>query len=160
MENRKVGYLLLGLSLLMVIIVFLFNNALQDIVTASCSLAGHESCEMEQIIQTSTYISLSLVGIIVLIAAILIFSKPEKELVIKKVKEKMKKRVFDLADLSADEKKAFAIIQRAVTIFQADLIEQSGVGKVKMTRILDRLEGKGFIERKRRGMTNIVVLKP
>jgi len=27
-----------------------------------------------------------------------------------------------------------------------------------MTRILDRLEGKGFVERKRRGMTNVVVL--
>ncbi len=159
MENRKVGYLLLGLSLLMVVIIFLFNNALQDIVTASCSLAGHESCEMEQTIQTSIYISLSLVGIIILVALLLIFSKPEKELVIQRVKEKMKKKFFDLADLSAAEKNVFSIIQKAQTIFQADLIEQSGVGKVKMTRILDRLEGKEFIERKRRGMTNVVVLK-
>ena len=40
----------------------------------------------------------------------------------------------------------------------ADLIEKTGFGKAKMTRIIDRLEGKGFVERKRRGMTNVVVL--
>ena len=44
-------------------------------------------------------------------------------------------------------------------MFQADLIDKSGLGKVKISRILDRLEGKGLIERKRRGMNNIVVFK-
>jgi len=39
------------------------------------------------------------------------------------------------------------------------LIEKTGFGKAKMTRIIDRLEGRCFVERKRRGMTNIVVLK-
>ena len=28
-----------------------------------------------------------------------------------------------------------------------------------VSRIIDRLEGKGFVERKRRGMTNVVVMK-
>ena len=50
-------------------------------------------------------------------------------------------------------------MQKQKTVFQADLIEQTEFGKAKMTRILDRLEGKGYIERKRRGMTNVVVLK-
>ena len=31
--------------------------------------------------------------------------------------------------------------------------------KVKVTRILDKLEGRGLVERKRRGMTNVVMLK-
>ncbi|HLD12138.1 MAG TPA: MarR family transcriptional regulator [Candidatus Nanoarchaeia archaeon] len=159
MENRKVGYLLLGLSVIMVVIVILFNIGLQEIVNASCSLAGHESCEMEQTIARQTYISLSIIGIIVLVGFLLIFSKPEKELVIKRILEKAKKKVFDTSDLSADEKKVFVLIRDARTIFQAELIEKSGMGKVGMTRLLDRLESKGFIERKRRGMTNIVALK-
>ena len=45
------------------------------------------------------------------------------------------------------------------TIFQPDLADKTGFSKVKVTRILDRLEGKQLIERKRRGMTNVVVLK-
>src|SRR3989344_4039026 len=105
MENRKVGYLLLGLSVIIIFIIFLFNGALQDIVNASCSLAGHDNCEMEQTIDRQTYISFAIVGILVLIALLLIFSKPEKELVIKKVKERLKKKVFDISYLSADEKK-------------------------------------------------------
>ena len=50
------------------------------------------------------------------------------------------------------------IIQENKTIFQAEIIEKTKLGKAKITRIIDRLEGKGFVERKRRGMTNIVVL--
>jgi len=114
---------------------------------------------MEQTIARQTYISLSIIGIIVLVGFLLIFSKPEKELVIKRILEKAKKKVFDTSDLSADEKKVFVLIRDARTIFQAELIEKSGMGKVGMTRLLDRLESKGFIERKRRGMTNIVALK-
>ncbi|MEK6845043.1 MAG: MarR family transcriptional regulator [Nanoarchaeota archaeon] len=50
-------------------------------------------------------------------------------------------------------------MQNNKAIFQAELIEKTKFGKAKITRILDRLEGKGFVERKRRGMTNIVVLR-
>jgi len=39
------------------------------------------------------------------------------------------------------------------------LMEELDVGKVKMTRMMDKLEAKQIIERKRRGMNNIVVLK-
>ena len=45
------------------------------------------------------------------------------------------------------------------TIFQADLMEKLETGKVGITRLLDKLEAKQLIERKRRGMTNIVILK-
>ncbi len=45
------------------------------------------------------------------------------------------------------------------TAFQSDLVEKTGLDKVKVTRILDRLEGKGLVERKRRGMSNVVILK-
>ena len=44
-------------------------------------------------------------------------------------------------------------------MFQADLIEKLNLGKVKVSRILDRLENKNLIERKRRGMNNLIVLK-
>jgi len=40
-----------------------------------------------------------------------------------------------------------------------ELMDKLEIGKVKMTRLLDKLEAKQFIIRKRRGMNNIVVLK-
>ena len=44
-------------------------------------------------------------------------------------------------------------------MYQSDVMKELELSKVKVTRILDRLEGKGILERKRRGMTNIVILK-
>lgn len=65
-----------------------------------------------------------------------------------------------MASLKAEEKKLYEITNgTGGAIFQADLVEKSGFSKVKVSRILDALEGRGLIERRRRGMTNMVVLK-
>jgi uncharacterized membrane protein len=62
--------------------------------------------------------------------------------------------------LKDDEKLLIEKIKESQgTIFQSELVEKTGMTKVKITRILDKLEGKGIIERKRRGMTNVVILK-
>ncbi|MFH1065473.1 MAG: hypothetical protein V1734_03145 [Nanoarchaeota archaeon] len=62
--------------------------------------------------------------------------------------------------LNEEEKKIIALLKEADgTMFQSDLVEKSGFTKVKITRILDVLEGKRLVERKRRGMTNVVILK-
>ncbi len=62
--------------------------------------------------------------------------------------------------MKPEEKKIYNILNGAEgAIFQAELVEKSGYSKVKVSRILDRLEGKGLVERKRRGMTNIVIAK-
>ena len=74
------------------------------------------------------------------------------------VKEKWDKLLAELSD--PDEK----IIVRIVidddgTIFQSQLVEKSGFSKSKVSLILDKLEARRILERKRRGMTNVVVLK-
>lgn len=62
--------------------------------------------------------------------------------------------------LQNDEKKVYDLILEAGgSIFQSELVSKTGFSKVKITRILDRLETRGLIERKRRGMTNLVALK-
>ncbi len=66
----------------------------------------------------------------------------------------------DLSKLNEEEKSLVKIVQAAGgSAYQGDLVKESGFSKVKTTRVLDRLEQKGVVERKRRGMTNIVVLK-
>ena len=76
----------------------------------------------------------------------------------RKIKERKKK--IDFSNIDKDEKKIVdLLLQEDNAMFQADLMEKLGIGKVKTTRILDKLEAKQIIERKRRGMNNIVVLK-
>ncbi len=160
MENKNVGWLIIGISALIVGIIFLFNNAMKRIIDAGCPMIhGGAYCPAYGTINQQTYLSLSIVGILAIIGIVLIFSKPTEKIVIKKVKEKNARKNINTNELKSEEKKVLELIQADKAIFQSDLIEKTGFGKAKMTRIIDRLEGKGFVGRKRRGMTNIVVLE-
>lgn len=66
----------------------------------------------------------------------------------------------DISKLTEEERKILEKIKEAGgSLYQSDIVKETGLSKVKTTRILDKLELKGIIERKRRGMTNIIVLK-
>ena len=69
-------------------------------------------------------------------------------------------RQIDLSKLDNDEKKVYGIIKsKNGSAYQSDLIKETGFSKVKITRVLDKLELKEVLERKRRGMTNLIILK-
>ena len=159
MENKHVGYFLLAVSIVIIIIVLMFDSALKEIVETSCGEVHSLVCPMNQSINQQTYLALSIVGIIIVLAIIMILTK--KEIVIKKVKGRQIKKRVDLSqlELKTEERQVLDMVTENKAIFQADLIDKTGMGKAKITRILDHLESKGLIERKRRGMTNVVVLK-
>jgi uncharacterized membrane protein len=156
MENKNVGMLIIGIAVVMVIIVLIFSSAVGNILGDACS-HGNE-CTMYQGLRVQTLLSLSIVAIIFVIGFIIMCSKPKEKIVIKKVKEPKKK--LDLSNLDKDERKVVdLLIEEGKAMFQADLMEKLEIGKVKTTRLLDKLEAKQLVERKRRGMNNIVVLK-
>ncbi len=159
MENKNVGYMLLGVSIVVIGIIFLFNDALRQIVNESCTMAGHDSCQMYDTITRQTYLSLGIVALLLIVSIVLILSKPYEKVIFRKIKEKKNEKKIDTSGLKNEEKIVLNLVKENGTIFQAELIEKTGFGKAKMTRIIDRLEGRGFVERKRRGMTNVVVLK-
>ena len=94
MENKYVGYLLMGISILVIIIILLFNSTLKEIVKDSCGEAHSLSCPMNKTVDEQTYIALGVVGILVIVSFILIFSKPQKEIIFKTrtVERKFKKK--------------------------------------------------------------------
>jgi uncharacterized membrane protein len=66
----------------------------------------------------------------------------------------------DLSKLDEEEKQVYDLVKsKDGSAYQSDIVKETGLSKVKTTRILDKLETNGILERKRRGMTNIVVLK-
>jgi len=162
MKNKHVGFLIMGISVIIAIIVMIFNLGLKKIVGLSCTHGA--SCSMYDTIAIQTYISLAIAGLIFLIGLFLVFIKEEEKVItkIKKIREKVevKRKPINYSKLNKDEKVLVKIIEAEEgSIFQADLVEKSEFNKVKVTRLLDKLEGRQIIERKRRGMTNIVVLK-
>lgn len=160
MKNRSVGFLVTGIAVVIGVIVWIFNIGLKDIVGETCTHGP--TCSMYDTIAVQTYVSLAIAGLVLVIGLFLIFAK-ENETIIMKTKTLTKiekKKPLDLSKLDKQEKEAVKLIQQENgTIFQADLMERLGIGKVGMTRLLDKLEAKQIIERKRRGMNNVIVLR-
>jgi uncharacterized membrane protein len=168
MRDRNVGIVVIGIALLIGFIIWAFNRAMTKIVSESCSHGT--SCPMWGTINFQTNVSIGVMVFVILVGLYLIFfAKEEKitETKIVKVKEQIKPKEVTkenyqkvMSELIDDEKLVLEkIIEAEGTIFQSDLVDKSGFTKVKVTRILDKLEGKAIIERKRRGMTNVVILK-
>lgn len=152
MRNRIVGTVIVGIAVLIGFIIFSFNRALTNIVNTSCEHGP--SCPMWGTIDFQTNVGIAIMAFVVIVGLYLIFFSREKT----EPKPEVSKKI--LASLDSDEKLVFEkIVEVQGTIFQSDLVEKTGFSKVKVTRILDKLEGRGVIERMRRGMTNVVILK-
>ena len=129
MENKHVGYIVLGIALVLIFIVLIFQGALKEIVVAECGLPHAETCPMNQNINQQTWLALAIVGILIIIGLVLIFNKPKERIVIKKVTEKKKK--LDLEGLDKKEKEVINLLEKENgTIFQADLMEKLVIVKV------------------------------
>ncbi len=162
MENKNVGYLILGISVLFIFVIFLFNNAMKNIIEQGCPLIaehGGAFCPAYGTINQQTYLSLAIVGILIIVALFLVFSRQSEKIIIKKIKEKLIRKEINMNELSREEKQIYELINESKAVFQSDIIEKLSINKAKVTRVLDKLENKGLIERKRRGLTNVVVLK-
>ncbi len=167
MRNRVVGILIIVIAALIGFIIFSFNQAMTSIVNTSCSHGS--SCPMWGTIDFQTNVSIGIMLFIVVIGFYLIFFSKEERIVtkIKTFRSQIEpKRITKenyqkvISNLNRDERVVFEkIIDSQGTIFQSDLVSKTNFPKVKVTRILDKLEGKGLVERRRRGMTNVIILK-
>jgi uncharacterized membrane protein len=62
--------------------------------------------------------------------------------------------------LKDDEMKVYQTVLDAGGVMnQGDLVAQSGLSKATVSRALDLLESKGLVEKRRRGMGNVVLLR-
>ncbi len=162
MRNRAVGILVIFVALLMGFIIFSFNRAMAEIVNTSCEHGA--LCPMWGTIDFQTNISIAIMSFVIIIGLYLIFFGEEK---ISSPKEETKdvnvakESYKEIMNTLTDEEKIILeqIIDSNGTIFQSDLTRDPNFNKVKVSRILDKLEGRGIIERRRRGMTNVVILK-
>ena len=167
MRNRIAGIMIIGVAALMGFIIFSFNTAMTDIVNTSCSHGT--SCPMWGSISFSTNLSIGITAFVVIIGLYLAFFGEEERIItrIKRIAQQIEPRRITKGNykkvmngLGNDEKKVLGeVIDAQGSMLQADIVEKTNFAKVKVSRLLDKLEGKGLVERRRRGMSNIVVLK-
>ncbi len=163
MKNKNVGWLVIGISIFIGAIILIFNKGLRSIIESTCTHGS--SCSMYTTLNLQTWISIAIACVVFFIGLFLVLSKENERIIVKKIKPygKIEAKEFDkgsLKNLDGDEKKIMnLLLENKGSLFQSELVNLTGLSKVKVTRILDSLDGQGLIERKRRGMTNIVVLR-
>jgi uncharacterized membrane protein len=163
MKNKNVGWLVIGISVFIFAIIIIFNFGLRDVLNATCSMGP--TCSMHKTLSLQTWISFAIAFVIFLIGLFLILAKENEKIVVKKIKPTahIAPKEFDKKNLKHLDKEELDIMNVILgnkgSIFQSELVDKTGLGKVKVTRLLDSLEAQGLIERKRRGMTNIVMIK-
>ncbi len=171
MNKRQIGIVIIALAIVLFLVTLsltLYTNSLNKILHQSCNLPA-EVCPFNKVVPNQSIIGFTIVAILVILGIYLVLQKEPK---LKEVRAtgnararkepssaKPKISQQDLKELKAEEKKILGLVAEEGALFQAALVEKSGLSKVKVTRILDTLEGKGLVERKRRGMSNVVILK-
>ena len=167
MQNQKLtGYLLIAFSIILFIILTFIKTQFDAESVFLCekfheNKLNIEQCPVHQADSTWNKVSWTLLvafGIDFLIFGIGVYTSFFYKTLAKELKKEFKQ--IDLSKLDDEEKKIYEIIKsKNGSVYQTDLIKETGFSKVKITRVLDKLEMNEVLERKRRGMTNIVVLK-
>lgn len=123
--------------------------------SSECSHPSGAPCPYQQlsVLVVPKFVALFVDAVLFAVGLFLFLQKKPEEKALSNARKAAK-------SLGGDEAKLFDIIVESNgLVFQNELVEKMSLSKVKITRLLDKLEAKGLVERRRRGMTNIVVLK-
>lgn len=154
--TKQVGIVIVVISIVLLFVLTSFATKLDKISTTQCPCPSG-SCPMESALPIEVYVGVVVVLILISIGSFLILKTKQIEAMNMEDKEKIEKIIKTLKD---DEQKVYeTIAESGGALFQAEVVEKMGFNKVKVSRTLDKLEGKGLIERRRRGMTNLVLIK-
>lgn len=155
--TKQTGVVIIIISLLLFISVYSFTTELNKLLHEDCVTPEGFCPHAGTTLPIQSYFGFTIALVLLIFGIFLLFSGRgiEKEGVERKIKfEKT------IKTLQGDEQKVYESIAASDgIIFQAELIEKIGFSKVKVSRILDKLEAKGLLERRRRGMSNVIVIK-
>jgi len=179
MTQKTLGLVLAGFALILIVLlgVVKVNFDQQGIflceaVEANPSLTMAQCPAHTSSVPTLLMLAFGVSSVILAVGLYLLFialasKKAQKEHAMESATQEMNDVIvqrgdeIDIANLSEEEKQVYSLLkENKGSLYQSDIVKQSGLSKVKVTRILDSLEhDRKIIERKRRGMANIVVLK-
>ncbi len=164
MKPRYLGALIIIISLVIVGMFFYFDSILDrqnlDNCLKFCEVLGESSCSLESCpFYEKHHSNERIIFIIGLLAAFL--GGIGFYLTMSKTEKLIEQKEYDISKLNNEEKEIFLFIRenKDKGVYQSNIVEKFNFPKSKVSRILDKLERLGIVERKRRGMTNIILLK-
>jgi DNA-binding MarR family transcriptional regulator len=170
MENKKLGLILIGVSLILAVILIIVQLKIDSLVDSLMQLSGG-SCITEtgecihEVSNVPMTIGYSILALLLALGAYLLFFEKSQKAVLSKIEEIDKKTKeeekfsFLLKGLDDDEKKVIMAVKEQDGIEQSTLRIRTNMSKAKLSIVLSELEKKELIKKVPKGKTNRIYLK-
>ena len=163
MENKKLGFVIISISIVASIVAFGFIGALGRQTTALQCYPTNE-CQRVESLTGLSHIAVGLISFIGALGIYLLFFSTSEEAILKRLEEekhmKIEQNKFELILKAMDdnEKKVLKAIKEQEGITQSTLKYRTDLSKAKVSQILTDFEKKHLIKREEKGKTYAVYL--
>ena len=163
MENKKLGFVILSISIIASVLAFGFMNVLGRQTTALQCYPTNECQRVESLIGLS-HIAVGLISFIGALGIYLLFFSTSEEAILKRLEEEKNMKIeedkFDIVLKAMDdnERKVLKAIKEQEGITQSTLKFRTDLSKAKVSQILTDFEKKHLVKRELKGKTYAVYL--
>ena len=163
MENKKLGFVILSISIVASVLAFGFTSVLGRQTNALQCYPTNECQRVESLLGLS-HIAVGLISFIGALGIYLLFFSTSEEAILKRLEEeksmKLEQNKFDLVLKAMDENeiKVLKAIKEQEGITQSTLKFRTDLSKSKVSQILTDFERKHLVKRELKGKTYAVYL--
>lgn len=163
MENKKLGFVILSISILAGILAFGFMNVLGR-QTASLQCYPTHECQRVESLLGLSHIAVGLISFIGALGIYLLFFSTSEEAILRRLEEEKNMKVEEdkfeliLRAMDENERKVLKAIKEQDGITQSTLKFRTDLSKAKVSQILTDFEKKQLIKREGKGKTYSVYL--
>lgn len=163
MENKKLGGVILSISVIATLLAFSFMGVLGRQTTALQCYPTNECQRVESLVGLS-HIAVGLISFIGALGIYLLFFSTSEEAILKRLEEDKNKKIemdkFELILKAMDEneQKVLKAIKEQDGITQSTLKFRTDLSKAKISQVITDFEKKNLIKRESKGKTYAVYL--
>lgn len=163
MENKKLGFVILSISIIASVVAFGFMGVLGRQTSALQCYSTNECQRVESLLGLS-HIAVGLISFVAALGIYLLFFSTSEEAILRRLEEEKSTRVemdkFELVLKAMDdnEKKVLKAIKEQDGITQSTLRFRTDLSKAKISQILTDFERKHLVTREEKGKTYAVHL--
>ena len=163
MENKKLGFVIISISLLASVLAFGFMGVLGKQTTALQCYPTSE-CQRISSLMSLSHIAVGLISFIGALGIYLLFFSTSEEAILKRLEEEKSMKIGEdkfeliLKAMDDNEKKVLKVIKEQEGITQSTLKYRTDLSKAKVSQILTDFEKKRLVKREANGKTYSVYL--
>lgn len=164
MENKKLGVMLIIISLLVGGILFYYNNRLAE-QSRELGCFPNENCLVLEKGLSVTHFAIGIFSFILALGFYLLFFNKTEKAILKKLEDEKNNKIEDskfsiiMKALDPFEKEVVKAVREQPGITQNTLRLRSNMSKAKLSYVLQELERRGLIKRVKKGKTLAVYLR-